>query len=64
VSGRYIPADSCLVALLSCNVSAVTVAKGLTHSIAVAEQKAPEQDRTSNGAAPEGLAGTIQNMTH
>ncbi|DBA87389.1 TPA: hypothetical protein ACH3X1_004432 [Trebouxia sp. C0004] len=27
------------------------------------EQKTPQQDRTSNGAAPEGLAGTIQHMT-
>ena len=53
-----------LIAGLSCNNSAVTVATGLTHGIAVAEQKAPEQDRTSNGAAPEGLAGTIQHMTH
>ncbi len=64
VSGRCTPADSCPLALLSCNIIAVTVAKGLTHRIAAAEQKAPEQDRTSNGAAPEGLAGTIQHMTH
>ena len=55
--------DMCLVAVLSCNISAVTVVKGLTHSIVVAEQKTPQQDRTSNGAAPEGLASTIQHMT-
>ena len=62
--GRCTPADSCPLALLSCNISAVTVPKDLTHGIAAADQKAPEQDRTSNGAAPEGLAGTFQHMTH
>lgn len=62
MSGRCIPADSCLLAGLGCNNSAVTVTKGLTHGVAAAE-KTPQQDRTSNGAAPEGLAGTIQHMT-
>lgn len=29
----------------------------------VCAEKMPHQDRTSNGAAPEGLAGTLQHMT-